>query len=122
MPGKFIGRQKFNAFGFIDGSLGFRVKGPEGLDFVIEQINAIGQVRAHGVNIEDGPSHRILAVFVHIVGVMIAGGLQLHAPVVDIQGLAHFQQQGIALQVARGCQPVHQGAGRYHQNAVACGG
>ena len=122
MPGKFVGWQKFDAVGFIDGSLGFRVKGPEGFDFVIEKINAVGQVRAHGVNVEDGPSYRILAVFIHVVGMMITGCLQLHSPAVDIQGLAHFQQQGIALQIARGGKPVHQRARRNYQNAVACAG
>ena len=118
MPWEFMGRQQFDLLDAVDRTLGFRIEGAQGFDFIIEQVNPVGQVGAHGIDVQDRSTYRVFTMLVHIFGVVIAGGFQLHAPAVDIQVLADFQQQGVALQVTGWRQPVHQGAGRDHQYAV----
>ena len=85
MPGKLVGGQQLNAFNSVDRALGFRIKGSQCFNFVIEQVDAVGTGGAHGEDVQDSPAHRVLAVFIDIIGVPVSGRFQLHAPVVDIQ-------------------------------------
>ncbi len=118
VPGEFVRRQQFDLINAVYRALGLWVEGSQGVDFVIEQVYPVGQVRAHGVDVQDCTANGVLTVFVNVLGVMITGGLQLQAPAFDVECLTGFQQQGVALQVAGWRQSVHQGASRDDQDAV----
>ncbi len=49
---KLAGRQQADAIYLVGGPLGFRVEGAQGLDFVVEQVDAIGSLAAHGVEVQ----------------------------------------------------------------------
>ncbi len=112
-----MGRQQLDAFNLINGALGFGVERPEGFDLVVEEFDAVGELRAHRVDVQDRAPHRVFAVLLDIVRVPVTGGFQTLPPFVDGQRVPGCQQQGVALGKGRRRQAVHQGPGRQHQQA-----
>ena len=91
VPRKFVGRQQFDPVNAIDGSLALRVKGAQGFNLVIEEVDPVGLAGSHGKDVENCPANGIFAMLVDILRVPVSGGFQLHPPAGNVQGLADFQ-------------------------------
>ncbi len=73
---KFPRRQQLDRIDLVDRTLGFRIEGAQGFDFVVEQIDAIGQFAAHREQIDQCATHGEFAVLIHRVDVAIAAGFK----------------------------------------------
>ncbi len=115
---KFAARQQTDTFDLIDGALVFRIEGAQRVDFVVEQVDAVGLVAAHRENIEQRAALGEFAVFVDRGDGAIAGGGEAFAQLLDVEGLADVDHQAVALQIRRRRQPVQQCRYRHHQHAA----
>src|SRR5690606_25910100 len=52
VEGEFPGRQQVDLLDLVDGALAFRIEGAQGLDFIVEQVNPVGQATAHREQVE----------------------------------------------------------------------
>src|SRR5699024_10764486 len=59
-------RQHTDGIELAGGALAVRIETANAVDFVIEQIDAIGRVRRHGEQVENGAAQREFAVCVHL--------------------------------------------------------
>src|SRR5690606_29053860 len=73
---KLTRRQQADRLDLVHRALVFRVEGTQGLDFVVEQIDAVGDFAAHREQIDQCATYGELAVFVHRIDAAVAGGLQ----------------------------------------------
>jgi hypothetical protein len=58
---EFAGRQQANFRHRIDGALGVDVEGLDAFDFVVEQVEPVGQLRAHREEVDQAAADRIFA-------------------------------------------------------------
>ncbi|MNF51671.1 hypothetical protein D3C84_329950 [compost metagenome] len=112
------GWQQADRFDLVHRALGFRVEGAQGLDLVIEQVDPVGQVAAHGEEIDQGAPHGELAVFVDRIHATIAGGFQTQAHLLHVELLADVQHQAGAEQEAGRRQAVEGGGDGHDQHAA----
>ncbi len=119
LHGELARRQQADRVDLVDRALGFRVEGAQGLDLVIEQVDAIRQLATHREQVDQRATHGELTMLVDRVYAAVAGGLKARAHLLDVNGLAHVEHQAAAQQEARGGQAVQGGGDRHHQNAVA---
>src|SRR5690606_19824588 len=61
---KFTCRQQVDLLDLVDRTLGFRVKGSQGFDFLIEQVDAERQATTHGKQIQQCAAHRVIAMLI----------------------------------------------------------
>ena len=92
------GRQQAHRLHFIDGSLGLRVEGAQGLDFIVEQVDPVRQFAAHREQVDQRTAHGELAMLIHRVNAAITAGLKARAHLFDIKLLPHVQHQAAAQQ------------------------
>ena len=111
-------RQQTNGVHLVDGALVFRIEGAQGLDFVVEQVDAIGQFAAHREQVDQRAAHGEFAVLVHRVDVAIAAGLEPGAHLLDVEFLADVQHQAAAEQESRRRQAMQGRGDRHHQHAM----
>ncbi len=102
-------------------ALGFRVEAAQRIDLVVEQFDAVGLVRAHRVQVEQGAAHREVARVQHLGHVAVARGLEAAFFGVEIELLAAREVERIAGDPGRRRQPLHQRGDRHHQHAAARG-
>ncbi|MCY1352807.1 hypothetical protein D9M69_391260 [compost metagenome] len=112
------GRQQADGLHLVHRALGLGVEGAQGLDLVVEQVDPIGQVAAHGEQVDQGTTHGELAVFVDGVHATVAGGFQAQPHLVDIQLLADVQHQAGTQQEAGRRQAVEGSGDGHHQHAA----
>ena len=93
-------------------ALRVRVEGADGFDFVVEQIKAIGQGRAHRKQIDQAAAHAVFTGPHHLADMLIAGGGELAAQCGFIQTLGFCEGESVAgdkggrrqaMQGGRGC-------------------
>ena len=114
-----LGRQQVDAVYLVDRALGFRIKGAQRLDLVVQQVDAVGQCTTHWIKIQQRSAYRVVSVFVDRVDAAVAGRVEVDAHPVDVQLLANLQQQDRAAQKLTRRQPVqHRGHG-YNKDALA---
>jgi len=111
-------RQQLDRFDLVDGALVFRVEGAQGFDFVVEQVDAIGQFAAHREQVDQRSAYGELAVLVNRIDVAIAAGFQARAHLFDIELLPDIQHQAAAEQKFGRRQAMQGGGDRHHQHAV----
>ena len=119
LHGEFARRQQAHGIHLVYRALGLGVEGAQGLDLVIEQVDAVGQLAAHGEQVDQCTAHGELAMLIDRVDAAVAGGFQPRAHLLHVEGLAHVQHQAAAQQKTRGCQAVQGGGHRHHEDAVA---
>jgi len=102
-----------------DGALGFRVEAAQGLYPIVEQIDAVGQGGAHGVQVQQGAAPGELAVLEHRFHAAVTVAFQVAAKIEGVQALAGFQYQAVAGDVFARRQPVHESAAGYDHDALA---
>ena len=118
LHGELARRQQAHRIDLVDRALRFRVEGAQRLDLVVEQVDAVRLLAAHGVQVDQRAAHGELAMLVDGVDTAVAAGLQARAHLFDIDLLAHVQHQAAAQQEARGGEAVQGGGDRHYKNAV----
>ena len=112
------GRQQADRVDLVDRALGLGIEGAQGLDLIVEQVDPVGQLAAHGEQVDQGATHGELAMLVDRVDAAVAAGFQARAHLFDVDRLAHIQHQAAAQQEAGRGQAVQGGGDRHHEDAV----
>ncbi len=118
VQGEFACRQQADRLDLVDGALGLRVEGAQGLDLVVEQVDTEGQLAAHREQVDQRAADGELAVLVDRVDAAVAGAFQAQAHPLDVEFLADVEDQAAAEQEAGRRQAVQGGGDRHHQHAV----
>ncbi|VTQ27241.1 Uncharacterised protein [Pseudomonas aeruginosa] len=118
VQGEFACRQQADRLDLVDGALGLRVEGAQGLDLVVEQVDTEGQLAAHREQVDQRAADGELAVLVDRVDAAVAGAFQAQAHPLDVEFLADVEDQAAAEQKAGRRQAVQGGGDRHHQHAV----
>ncbi len=104
-----MGGQQAHPVDLPSGPLGVGVEHAQGLDFVIEEVDAVWRRGAHWVEIDDRTAHGELAVFINVVDRAVPRRLKQPAHLTGGQVLTQIQHEAAALQVGPRCQPLHGG-------------
>ena len=97
-------------------ALRVRVEGFDAVDFIVKQINAVGQIRAHGEQIDNPAAHGKFARRHHVGHGGITRFHQIFAQPVQIQRLPRFQPKRAPHQERRRCKPLHGGCNGHKQH------
>ena len=115
---KFACGQQFDAVGSLQRALVGRIETSDRFDFIIEQIDAVGQAAASRVEVDDRSSDRELTVLHHLRYIRIAAGLEPASERVDFESVTDFQQQHMLLDIAAWRQFLQQGVDRQDQDVT----
>ena len=88
---EFASWQQADRLDLVDGSLVFRIEGAQRFDFVVEQVDAVGQGAAHRKQVDQRAAHCKLAMLVHRIDAAIAGRFEAGTHLLDIEFLADIQ-------------------------------
>ncbi len=88
------------------------------LDLVAEQVEAIGQGRAHREQVDQAAAHRVFARRHHLRHVRVAGQRQLRLQACFIEALALAEEERVRGQERRRRQAHQRGGGRHHQHVA----
>ena len=110
--------QQFDAVDPLQRTLRFRVEHPDGIDFVVQQLQPEGCVAAHRVDIEQATAHGEIAGVLHPRHIAVAGGFEPAFFGIEVEALAAAQVEAVAQHVAQRGQPLHQGGDRHHHDAA----
>ena len=119
---KFARRQQTNLVDRINAALGIHIKGSDGLDIGIEQIDAVGHRAAHGEEIDQPAAHGIFAGAHHLRRVGITGQRELSAQLVDVEPRALLQKKSMPGQVFARWQAVQGGSDRHDGHIAGAAG
>ena len=75
VKGKFFCRQQVQTLYAFDSTLRIWIKGPQGIDFIIKQVNAYRQGGAHGIDVHQRTAHGILTALGNGFDALISGRL-----------------------------------------------
>jgi hypothetical protein len=110
-------RQQPHVAHLVDAPLGVDVEGTDGLDLVVEQVDAVGNRRAHGEDVDQPAAHAVLARRHHLRDVRVARHGQLLAERLGVEARALLEEEGVGRQVGPRRQ-AHQRRGHRHQQRV----
>jgi len=91
----FARRQQANFRHRIERALAVDIEAAQGLDLVVEQLDAIGQGGAHREQIDQPAAHAVFAGRDHLGHMLIAGQCHLCTQLVEIQLVALFHEEGV---------------------------
>ena len=118
VEGHFAGRQHAHRLDALCGALRVRIEGAQGLDAVVEQVDAQRGAGAHGEDVHQGAAHGILAALPDGAHVLVAGTVQARALFVDGEALAGAQGERVCIHEGSGREPLHERANRGDEHAV----
>jgi len=98
LQGELACRQQSHRFDLVDRALVFRIEGAQGFDFVVEQVDPVGQFAAHREQVDQCAANGEFAVFVDRIDAAITAGLKPGAHLLHVQLLADIQDQAAAEQ------------------------
>jgi hypothetical protein len=96
--GELARRQQADFWYRIQGALAIDVEAADGLDLVVEEFDAVGQLRAHREQVDQAAAHAVFAGGNHLGHVLVAGEGQLAAQGIEPEALALFHEEGVAEQ------------------------
>ena len=117
VQGELARRQQTDFVAAVERALRLGIEGADGLDFVVEQVDAERLAAAHREQVEQGTAYRELAVFHDLGDAAVAGGIEPCAHGVEVEPVAAFQQQAVALDEITRRQALQQGGGGDDQQA-----
>jgi hypothetical protein len=86
------------------GALGVDVEGLDALDLVVEQVEPVGQLRAHREEVDQPAANRVFAGRHHLRDVGVAGQGDLAAEFLGIELFALLELEGVGRQKAGGAR------------------
>ena len=114
----FAAGQQLHRRVFFQRTLRLRIECADGVDFVVEQFDAIRLVRTHRIDVEQTAAHREIAGVEHLRHVAITGAFETTFFRVHVQPLADAHIETAADDVRQRCQPLHQRLHRHHHHAA----
>src|SRR5581483_3169556 len=99
-------------------ALRFRIEAADGVDLLVEQLDAIGFARAHREDVDQRATHGEVSGFVDLRHVAIAAGFQPALLAGKIEVLTARNRQTGTRDVRARRQPLHQRRNGYHQYAT----
>ena len=117
--GEFTARQQADFLHLVLGTLGLRIEGADGLHFLVEQVDAVGHIGAHGEQIQQRAAHGEFTVLEYLADADITRRFQAFAGAVRVQEIALADLEYGAVQPGSGRQPVGQRGGGDDENAPA---
>jgi len=106
-------RQHADLVDRVDAALGIDVKGADGVDFIAEQVDAIGYRAAGGKQVDQSAANRVFARRHHLCCQRVARQRQVIAQPDQVQPRLGLQEKRTAGQVLARAQPRH---GRGHRH------
>jgi hypothetical protein len=88
----------------IHGALGVDVEGLDAFDLVVEQVEPVGQLRAHREEVDQPAANRVFAGRHHLRHVGVAGQGDLAAEFLGIELFALLEREGVGRQKAGGAR------------------
>ena len=110
-------RQQTHFWHGVEAALGVGVEGADGVDLVVEQVDAEGHRRAHGEQVDQPAAHRVFAGAHHLRHMAVAGQRELGLELRFLELLLGLEMEGVAGQEGRWREPVERGGGG-HQHHV----
>ena len=114
----FAAGQHLHRRDLVQRALRFGVEFADGVDVLVQQLDAQRRVGAHRVDIEQATAHGEIARVHHLRHVAVAGAFQAALLRVHVQALADLQVEAAADDVTQWRQPLQQGLYRHHHDAV----
>ena len=114
--GEFAARQQFDFTHRIQAALGVAVEAADGFDLAVEQVDAVGQGRAHGEQVDQAAADAEFAGRADLGDVAVVGQGQLGAQAFLVQGVALAEMEGVGRQEGRRGQADQGGGDRHHQD------
>jgi phage FluMu protein gp41 len=102
-------------------TLRLRIEAADGVDHIVEQLDAIRLGRAHRVQVEQASANRVVARVEHLLHIAITGDFQATLFAQQIERLATRYQQRLRADVSGWTQALHQGCYRHDQHATSRG-
>ena len=114
--GKLVCRQQADFGNGGDGALRFSVKGFDAVDFIVEQIDAVGHFAAHRKQINNPAAHGKLARRDNMGNMVITCIYQIGFQTAYIQSLPRFQPKRATSQERHRRQLLHRRSDRHEQH------
>jgi hypothetical protein len=114
---EFARRQEPHFAHRIDAALGIDVERPQRVDFIVEQVDAVGQRAAHREQVDQPAADRELARRKHLVHMGIAAQHHLRTEGGFVERVLLLEEKRVGRQKCGGGQPV-QGRGQGHHGDV----
>jgi hypothetical protein len=118
IEGKLPRREQFDAVDAAQGALCLGIEAAQGVDLVVEEVDAQGQVRTHRVQVDERTAHGELAMLVDRRHAAITAARERLAQGVDVQLLTPAQGQAVGLDVVAGGQALEQCGHGHDQHAA----
>ena len=120
--GKLVSWQQAYGGHRLAGALTVGIESADGIDLIIEEVDAIGLFRTHREEIQQGTAGGKLAMLEHLLHRIVAGLLQAPSQTMQIQLVARLHQQAEAVDEALRRCAQHQGGDRDDQQPLAHAG
>ena len=114
--------QQINGGHLFQRTLAVDVEQAQAVDFIIEEVEAVGLLATHREQVKQGAAGGVLPVFHYLIHMAIAGAVQLSAQGVTRQTLAFFHHQRVSVEEIMRTDALHECADRHDQHAALHGG
>ncbi len=104
---------------FVNRALRIDVEGAYGFDFLVEQVDAVGQGAAHGEQVDEPAAHAIFARGDYLGDVTVAGQRQLRAQLRQAEFFVLLEKEGVGGEIGRRREAVQRGARRNQREVAA---
>ena len=108
--------QQLDSLDRIQAALGVGVEGAQAVQFVVEEVQPVGQRRAHREQVDEATAHRVFAGAQHLLDMLVAGQRELGLQGSFIQLHALRELEGARGQPRGRRQPVRGRAGGHQQH------
>ena len=119
---KLAGGEQADRAGPVERALGLGVERADRLDLGVEEIDAVGVLRAGGEEVEERAAYRELAVLHDLAHAAVAAELQPAPRRVEVQPVADGEKEAVSFHEAPRGEPPHEGGGGDHEDPAACAG
>ena len=108
--------QQIDGLDRIQAALGVGVEGTQAVQFIVEEVQPVGQRGAHREQVDEAAAHRVFAGAQHLLDVLVAGQRELGLQGSFVQLHALGELEGARGEPRGRCQPVRGRAGSYQQH------
>ncbi len=93
--GKLARRQEPDLRDLVERALAVRIERADRLDFLIEQVEPVGQRAAHGKEVDQSAAHAVLARRDHLRDVAVAGEGELRAQAAELERFSRLEEEAV---------------------------
>ena len=108
--------QQLDGLDRVQAALGVGIEGAQAVQFVIEEVQPVGQRRAHREQVDEAAAHRVFAGAQHLFDMLVTGQRELGLKGSFVQLHALGELEGARGEPRGRCQPVRGRAGGHQQH------